>query len=362
MRAVRRLLEWPAARRALAATMVVASVGSIAVAAHASGTSRLTYIVGYGTSSQVVVVANVDGSAPLTLGKASAAMLSPDGTEVAALDTATTSTLSLYPSAGGVPRTLFSTHSLMQILGWSPDSKLLLLAVGATRSQLLVLDVGTTIAPTTIATGILKGASFQPGSSNSIVYSLGGQSDKGFNLFVTTPDGTPTRQLTHDGRSEFPLWGPHGIVYSHATSPPHGSAQTKGATAAPLQLWQIRPNGGAPRQLTNMTMPHANDIGLTPIGFSGDGRHLLANLVGPNWYEAYVLDLGQSKPKLRQPRDLTGSDGGTIGDAISGDGSLILATKGSVADQAALSIEEIRWAGGKPTVIAKNGAYASWNR
>jgi hypothetical protein len=360
MRAVRRLRERAAARRALAATLVVAFACSAAATTSASPLPLLTYIVGYGTSKQQVVVANIDGGEPLTLGNASAAMLSPDGSQVAALDTAATSTLRVYASAGGVARTLFSTHSFMQILGWSPDSKLLLVAVGTTRSQLLSLDVATAIH-TTVATGVLKGASFEPGTSNAIVYSLGGSSDKGFNLFVTTPAGTPTRQLTRDGRSEFPVWGDRGIVYSRATPLPHsGASQPKGGTPAPLQLWFIRPGGTGMRQLTDVKMPKPNFTGLTPIGFSADGQHLLANLVGPNWYEAYVLDLSHAKPALR---DLTGQfNGGTIGDAISASGALILATKGSLSDQAALSIEEISWPGGKPTVIAKNGAYASWNQ
>jgi len=338
--------------------LVVALACLAAATTSASSLPRLTYIVGYGTSKQQVVVANIDGGQPLTLGDASAAMLSPDGSQVAALDTAATSTLRVYASVGGAARTLFSTPSFMQILGWSPDSHLLLVAVGTTRSHLLVLDVATAIH-TTVATGVLKGASFEPGTSNSIVYSLGSSRDNSFNLFVTTPAGTPTRQLTRDGRSEFPVWGQRGIVYSRATpSPRSGASQPKGGAPQPLQLWFIRPGGTGMRQVTNVTMK-PDFTGLTPIGFSADGQHLLANLVGPNWYEAYVVDL--SRPKSA-PRDLTGTDGATIGDAISANGTLILATKGSLSDQAALSIEEIKWLGGKPTVIAKNGAYASWNQ
>ena len=54
---------------------------------------RLTYIVGLGTGNPQAVVSNVDGSAPVALGQATSALLSPDGTEVAAIDTGTSSTL-----------------------------------------------------------------------------------------------------------------------------------------------------------------------------------------------------------------------------------------------------------------------------
>jgi hypothetical protein len=310
----------------------------------------LAYISGVGTSKQQVVVSNVDGSSPKPLGLATSALMSPDGTHVAAIYTTSSSTLSVYPSAGGSAPVLAKNQPFMQLLSWSPDSKLLLVAVGTTHVQLVVFNAlsGTS---TKIATGVFKGASFEPGSADSIVYALA--NNYGFNLFVATPNGTPLRQLTHDNRSEFPVWGHNGIVFSRVT--PDG----KGASA--LQLWFVKPGGGGLRQLTSVSV-HAKYTGLTPIALSSNGQHVLANLVGPNlnWHEAYVVDL--SKPKSA-PRDLTGqNNGNTTGDAISTNGALVLATKGNSADQAALSIEEIPWNGGKPVVVAKTGAYASWNR
>jgi hypothetical protein len=315
----------------------------------------LTYIVGLSTSKQQVVVAKPDGSAPRPLGQATSALLSPDGSMVAAIYTTTSSTLSVYQSAGGTARVLAKNQTFMQLLAWSPDSNLLLVAVGtAPRGQLVVYNAATRKG-TTIATGVFKGASFEPGSTDGIVYALATDPNgSDFNLFVTTPSGTGTRQLTHDNHSEWPVWGHNGIVFSRLTP------TAKGAEA--LQLWSIKPSGANLAQLTNMTVPVKNAIGLTPIAFSADGKHLLANLVGPNlnWHEAYVLDLSKAKST---PRDLTGQNNGTTtGDAISTSGKLILATKGSSSDQASLSIEEFKWSGGKPTVIAKNAAYASWNR
>ena len=127
--------------------------------------------------------------------------------------------------------------------------------------------------------------------------------------------------------------------------------EPKGWASPALQLWFIRPGGAGLRQLTNVKV-EPKYTGLTPIAFSGDGDHLLANLVGPNWYEAYVLDLGGPKVIVR---DLTQSNGTTIGEAISANGGLILATRGSSSDQAGLSIEEIPWSGAKTTIVAKSG-------
>jgi hypothetical protein len=297
-----------------------------------------------------VVDSNVDGNSPKPLGLATSALLSPDGTQVAAIYTTSSSTLSVYPSGGGTATVLAKNQPFMQLLAWSQDSKLLLVAVGTTHVELMVFNAldGTS---TKIATGVFKGASFEPGSSDSIVYALA--NNNGFNLFVATPDGTPLRQLTHDNRSEFPVWGRNGIVFSRVTP------GAKGTSA--LQLWFIKPGGAGLRQLTSISV-HSKYTGLTPIALSANGEHVLANLVGPslNWHEAYVLDL--SKPRSA-PRDLTGqNNGSTTGDAISSNGTLILATKGNSSNQAALSIEEIPWNGGKPDVVAKTSAYASWNR
>jgi hypothetical protein len=359
MRAVRRIIEWSPARVALAAILAAAVWVSTTVAttAAASPTLHLTYITGLGTSRPQAVISGIDGNAPVQLGLATSALLSPDGSHVATIYTAASSTLKVYSAAGGVADVLKTSAPFMQLLAWSPDSNLLLVAVGGTtpRGQLIVFNLAAATS-TVVATGVFKGANFAPGTTNAIVYALANASGSAVNLYVTTPSGAPTRQLTHDNRSEFPVWGPGGIVFSRMI------VDSKGQASPWLQLWFIRAGGAGLRQLTNVNVhAPAKSTGLTPIAFSANGKHLLANLVGPNlnWHEAYVLDL--SGPKVAV-RDLTGQGNGTTtGDAISTDGTQILATKGSSSDQAGLSIEEIKWDGGKATVVAKNGAYASWN-
>jgi hypothetical protein len=316
----------------------------------------MTYITGL-ASTPYVWFSFVNGGAPVRLGPGASARISPDGTQVAAVSidkgqTGTPSTLTLYRTGGGLPVEIAKNAQFMQLLGWSPDSKLILLTVGA---QLDVVDVGTQ-QMRMIATGSIYGASFATGKSDQIVYARSAPNKSAVNLYVTDATASTTREITHDGLSELPLWGPHGIVYSHE--------KPRGKNPYPaLQLWMINANGTGARQLTNLAVP-ANLEGLTPVpgGFSANGKHLLANYVGPpgsNHTEAFTVDLSGPKPVIH---DLTGQGDGNIGEAISAKGDWILVTKGSTDNLSSLSIETFPWTGGKPTTVIKQGAYASWNR
>jgi Tol biopolymer transport system component len=316
----------------------------------------MTYITGL-TSTPYAWVSLLNGSSPVKLGPAVEARISPDGSQVAAVSidkgqAGKPSTLTLYPTSGGVSVDVTKNAQFMQLLGWSPDSKLILLTVGA---QLDVVDVANQTMRM-IATGSIYGASFAPGKSEQIVYARSAPNKTAVNLYVTDATVSATREITHDGLSELPLWGPHGIAYSHE------KPRAKNPYPA-LQLWMINPDGSGARQLTSLPVP-ANLEGLTPVpgGFSANGKHLLANYVGPpgsNHTEAYTVDLSGRKPVIR---DLTGDGDGNIGEAISASGLWILVTKGSTDNLSSLSIEAIPWSGAKPTTVIKQGAYASWNR
>jgi Tol biopolymer transport system component len=315
----------------------------------------ITYITGLPSSPHVWVAAT-DGSSPAQLGQASSAQISPSGTAVAAVSVARQTnawTLTLYttpPSAPAAVTVIPKRPQPMTLLAWSPDSRLILVTVGTTPAQLLLVDT-TTEQTHTIATGVIAGASFAPGGSDAIVYGLSHSGKSAVNLYTTSDAGTDTRQLTHDGRSELPLWAPTGIVYSRET------ARAKNPYPE-LQLWMMNTDGGATRQLTHVNVSSKAE-GLVAQGVSHDGTRLLANLVSPtgaNITLPYTVALGGAKPMVHQ---LTAP--GFIGDAISGDGQTILVTKGTASDVHALSIETFPWSGGKPTLVVKQGGYASWN-
>ncbi len=356
--AVRSALQRSSALVALAAIFAALSLCADALASTPAAAPLMTYIKGLVTNAPQVWVSGVDGSSPLALGPASSALLSPNGMEVAAVSIEKTqavkkSTLSLYATSGGSSATVSSSVQFMQLLAWSADSKLILVTVGASPAQLDVVNVATDQIHT-IATGVIDGASFAPSSSDQVAYARAAPSTTRVDLYVTSPSGTNTRQLTKDGRSEYPLWGPNGIVYSHEyirAKDPYPE----------LQLWFIKASGAGARQLTRIQVGPQLE-GLTPIAFSANGKHLLANFVGQDpqdHTEAYTIDLTGPKPLWR---DLTGDGNGNIGDAISADGKTILLTKGMTANLGPLSIETIPWSGGKPTTIVAQGAYASWNR
>jgi hypothetical protein len=342
--------RWPA-RLALVVGLAGLWLCASARAAPAGVPAMMTYIKGLVTQTPSVWVSGLDGSSPMRLGLASSALLSPDGSEVAAVSvakgqTVKASTLSLYASSGAASSTVTRNVQIMQLLAWSADSKLLLVAVGASPAQLKVINP-TTGQSHMIATGVIDGASFAPGPSNQVVYARAAPNSSLVNIYVTSASGTGTRQLTHDGRSEYPLWGPSGIVYSRET------ARAKNPYPE-LQLWFIRASGAGARQLTHVPVD-AHLEGLTPIALSANGKHLLANFVGPDHTEAYTLDLSQPKTVWR---DL---GNGNIGDAVSADGKTVLVTKGRVDNLAQLSIQTVPWAGGKATTVVTQGAYASWN-
>jgi Tol biopolymer transport system component len=358
MGAVGSLLQRLSTPIALAAMIAGLWLCAGALATPAGTPPLMTCIKGLDTPDPQVWLSGVDGSAATALGPASSALLSPDGSRVAAVSiqkaqTVKKSTLLLYTTSGAASSIVTTSVQFMQLLAWSADSKLILVAVGASPAKLQVINVASDQSRT-IATGVINGASFAPSSSDQVVYARATPSTTLVNIFITSATGTNTRQLTHDNRSEYPLWGPTGIVYSHE--------YVRAKVAYPeLQLWFIKPSGAGARQLTHVPVGPQLE-GLTPIAFSANGKHLLANFVGQDpqdHTEAYTVDLTGSKPLWR---DLTGENNGNIGNAISTDGKTILVTKGMTANVAPLSIETIPWSGGKPTTIVAAGAYASWNR
>jgi hypothetical protein len=331
-----------------------------AFAAPAPATGFMTYITGLTTSTPQAYFALANGASPLLLGVAQSAMISPDGSDVAAVSAGANKqwTLKLYPTPNFVSNVAplsISNSQIIQLLGWSADSKLILVAVGTTPAQQLNVIVAATGKSRTISTGLIDGASFAPGPSDEIVYARSAPKQTGVNLYTTSATGTSTRQLTHDNRSEDPLWGKLGIVFSRETP------RAKNPYPS-LQLWFIKPNGTAARQLTNVVVPSTLE-GLEPVAFSSDGAHLLANFVGPPGTftdtEAYTVNILSPGKSLR---DLTGQKNGSIGDAISADGKTILVTKVTAQNLASVSIETVPWSSGKPTTIVSQGGFASWDQ
>jgi hypothetical protein len=334
----------------------MAMCGQPAQAAPLSGSPRLTYIAaGTDAGTSEVMLASANGENPQPLGPASTAVLSPNGDFVAAVvvndsQSVHTASLVLYSAAKKRPaRTLRQSSGQLTLLAWSPDSREIAVIDG---NALLVL--GLHGRARTIATGTITGASFAPTEPDKLVYARAASLlvDSKVNLYTAAASGGPSIELTYDGLSQDPLWGPKGIVYSHEAS----------STNPDYQLWLIQPDGDGARQLTTVTVSPPFS-GLEPIAFSKNGTHLLANMNAPDSAEAWGIDLGG---RHAVAHDLSTPGVATIGNAISRSGQTVLVTDGygstSDGDLSSQSVAAVPWTGGLPTVLALHAAFASWTR
>ncbi|HEX2704003.1 MAG TPA: hypothetical protein VHM72_11310 [Solirubrobacteraceae bacterium] len=332
-----------------------AEAASTSKSAHAP--LRMTFITASSTTSggPVVMVAGVAGSDPHTLGSASTAVLSPNGQLVAAVRQGAgsppqSSSLVLY-RASKTPtnqRTLRTSSSQLTILAWSPDSDWIAVLDG---DSLIVVPLKGKARP--IAKGTINGASFAPTTPDRLVFAKATSLlvTARVNLYTVSLKGGAPVQLTHDGLSQYPLWGPNGIVFSRAAS----------HTSATYQLWLVKSNGRGIRQLTNVAIT-APFYGLQPVAISADGAHLLANLIGNGTTETWALSLG-AKPSVVW--ELGSPDSPMTGNAISRDGKMILLTEGSGSlsndDFAGQTVVWVPWIGGAQTTLAAHAAFASWD-
>ncbi|MGD0198557.1 MAG: hypothetical protein ABSC56_11725 [Solirubrobacteraceae bacterium] len=337
------------ARLGLALGLACALAAS-ATAAAATPSANVTYIKAPASSSASpeLWLARANGADAHGLGPASTAVLSPNGAFVAAVgpgkgSPAQGSSLVLYALSSKKTRTLRSSAAQLTILGWSPDDHWIAVTDG---NSLVVVPLRGPAR--TLATGTIVGASFAPHAPDRLVFgkAVGAQ----VNLFTQqVPSGAPN-QITHDGLSEYPLWGPKGIIFSHEES----------SSSTTLQLW-LR-SGGHDQQLTNMSFSGSVD-GLEPVAVSADGQHLLANLVGDNTSQAWCIDLADYPISERAIGSATTT---TIGNAISRGGTEVLVTEGagtlSGDDFSQGTVDVVPWAGGSTTTLAQHSAFASWDR
>jgi len=173
--------------------------------------------------------------------------------------------LTLYATAARRSHSFFNDRVIATPLAWSPDSRYLAVLLQTDGRHLIgtglaVIDT-TTMTAGTVATGVIRGASFAPSGPDRLVYgqARSQQIEDAVNLYTVNPDGSDRRQLTSDGDSLRPLWTPRGIVYDRETR------RRVGASA--YQLWLL--HGGHSTQLTHLTPP-ALVAALVPLAASAN--------------------------------------------------------------------------------------------
>jgi hypothetical protein len=318
----------------------------------------LAYITGTATSVPQVWLADADGRRPRRLGEGTRPLAAPDGSTVAASAPGLSGpALTLYRTTGSSARRFFDAARATAIAqAWSSDSRYLAVVLSSTDpnsdapSGLAVLDTESD-RYRIVAHGQVYGASFAPDGSDSIAYAsaasgaLGARTD----LHVVRPDGTQGRQITHDGRSLNPVWGPHAIAFDRE--------RLRDGAAPAYQVWTTTPDGNQRAQLTDVPVPPLLD-GLVPIGFSADGSTLLAEYVGQDTSEAWAITVA-----TRRTRQLRIDGRGVAAAATAHRGALALVDLGGYLNAPDRGIvEALPLIAGRPTVLTRHGADPSWNR
>ena len=308
-----------------------------------------------------VWTALIDGAERRPLGPGEQPVLAPDGLSVAAglfgAGLEKGPSLAIYPTSAARPVTFGNLEKQNAVpLAWSPDSRYLAVMLVSTavkgfvkQSGLAILDT-TTGSLRTIASGIVYGASFDPGGSDRVVFGLArGQSlSARVNLYIAQASGARLRRLTSDGRSLNPVWGPKFIVYDRE--------RLRRNDAPVYQLWLRRSGGARPRRLTSIRVPSLVS-GLTPLGFSADGLRLLAEFVGQDTSEAWTVRVPSGHARRVRVKGRP-----VVGGGISSDGSLLLVAEGGLEGPAdGENVVTVPFAGGAPKPLIAHAAQPSWN-
>lgn len=341
---------------ACALTALLAPAGAIAGSGFAG--TYLAYETGTATSPQQVWAAGADGAAPELLGEGVQPLLSPNGELVAANRNANSgAALSVFSVAGAPARSYGNVASaIAEPLAWSADSKYLAVALQSTSvtniaksSSLAVIDVETGTM-TTLAHGLVQGASFAPNSSDEIAYGLTSSYGEGAteNIHVSEPDGANASLLTHDGRSLNPVWGAAGIAYDHE--------RLRHLEFPVFQIWLTVPGSPRARQVTHVP-PRRLVSGLVPIAFSANGSRLLAEFEGQDTSAAWTVTIASGRA-----RQLTVGNHSLQAAGISQDGTTVLLDEDSFeAPPSSGRIVTMPFGGGAPHPLVAHAGAASWN-
>ncbi|MHB8241873.1 MAG: hypothetical protein ACYDHN_07760 [Solirubrobacteraceae bacterium] len=324
---------------------------------------RLAYVTGTTYSPSAVWVANTDGSQPKRLGPGDSPLVAPDGALVAAsLFGATANSeqgpaVAVYSTTGAPVTEYLSLETATATpLAWSPDSRYLAVSLMSTavsspakQSGLAVIDTQTGTV-TTVIHGAISGAGFAPDGSDRLVFGRAPSLsvNAATNIYVSVPNGGAVTQLTHDGRSLNPVWGPKYIAYDRE--------RLRRNDAPVFQIWLQAPAGGRPRKLTSVRVRSLVE-GLVPLAFSGDGGRLLAEYEGQDTSEAWAV-----RVPLGHAKRLTVRGQSVVGAGLSRDGSTVLIDEQSFeGPPSGGRVSSIPFGGGKPQLLVGHGSQGNWN-
>jgi hypothetical protein len=305
--------------------------------AAASRETHLVYTRDFGTKRSAVWIADGEGRHTRRLAAGNYGLVAPQG-DVVAIDRGENDVY-LVRSDGSSER-LLARHLRPYL--WAPDGRTLL---AYNRRALFGLDVRSG-RRTLLMRGSTYGASVSP-DSRALVYALATRKDptggcnEHVDLHVVGLDGRGDRQMTHDGRSALPLWGPRHITF----------ARILPSCMSPT-LWRVRPDRSRLRLLAHVPRRFLDHgfYGLSPLGWLADRKHLVLGLRS-EWGEEAVL-LHVPSGRLRHQHRYV--------DDVAADGALV-GTQGGA--EGPYTIIVFRASGGRSRLVAHGSVCcADWNR
>lgn len=351
-------LALPAASLAFAAAASLAAATAASLAFAGGAAASLVYV--RKPLHPVIYIAGDDGSGARRLVAGADPRISPDGKTVVYLRVSNSRSayrteLMSVPASGGTPRRLSSGWREPYVFAFSPDSSTIATVLGPEvgKQQLALIDVQTG-AIRKVAKGYFSGVSFSP-SGGKIVYGMA-RSERYppvTNVYVAGVSGGAPVAITHDGRSQTPVWGPADrIVFSKLLA-----AKTR-KYGPKSELYLMSPDGGEVRRLTHTKVAPLL-LGLSPTQWSASGSRLLTEFGGQDTSYAVTVNPATGA----QHRPVGGHAGyGFAAVALSSDGTTILGTTGGYEPSPNHDVVTVPYAGGKPKIVVRDAYEPAWNR
>jgi dipeptidyl aminopeptidase/acylaminoacyl peptidase len=306
-----------------------------------------------------VFAANDNGGGAFKVGPGNSPRVSSDGDVIAYQRESSSGkrALMLAAAAGGGSKTVIPNLQNGFLVTFSPDSKLVAAVRGPEigKGKLILLDVTSGTVLRTVASGYFSGISFSP-DGTELAYSVSQSEDfpAKTNVFtVTVAAGNPI-QITKDGKSVDPLWGPAGKIVVAK------QLDAKSRRYGPKNELFLMNQFGA--QVKRLTQTKVDPLlqGLYPTAWSDSGNQLLAEFEGQDTSYAVTVN---PKTGAQKPVDKMGDgEQGFVGTALSGDGTAVLGFTGGFEPGPNHTVATIPYGGGKVKTLVKNASEPDWSR